>query len=78
MTTEEMVFLRELDKKVDKIIGHITKIDTVLFDTEGNLGLCSKVESIDRRVTRNSNFLIVLAVTAGTSLGGFIKTMLGR
>lgn len=74
MTDEERDnLLRKLDEKTDKIVEHITKIDTILFDVNGYDGLCSRIISVEKRVIANRNFLIVLALTIGTSLGGFIK-----
>ena len=48
MTDEEQRTLISIDKKLDSFI---TKIDTVLYDNNGNPGLCSIVNKLRQQIT---------------------------
>ena len=76
MTDEERdALLLKLDEKMDKTIDNTTKIHSVLFDTNGNKGLCSKVDeqgkTVDEQGKTINKILIALAFIAGSTGIGF-------
>lgn len=82
MTTDEMTAIAKLDSKLDLLIERQTKIAVVLFDTDGNKGLASKVGDVCEKVEKNTTqitrlwiaFLVLGSVAFGIDkLMGLIK-----
>jgi hypothetical protein len=69
MTDEERdEILKKLDEKLDIAVDKTTKIHSVLFDTNGNKGLCSKVDDNGKNIVK---IWIVIAFIAGSTGIGF-------
>jgi len=76
--TERDNLLLKLDGKIDKLVANLAKINPILFDTEGNPGLCSKVETQGKEI---GALKIILAVLFGSGVlaggGIWISKLLG-
>jgi len=67
--------LVNIDKKLDSHSEHLVKIEAVMFNTNGNEGLCSQVsklcDKIDKHSTSIRNLWIAI-VAIGGGAGGTV------